>query len=308
MTLSIELFILDNLLMNYLMLRLAAALSGKRLSTLPTAMACTVGALYALFYLSGAAFFAHPAAKLLLGAAMALPLKRSWKSFPKAVLLLYVSAFFTGGLMLALSMALGGSMERGILVGTTPLRILLIGAVLTTFAPRLARLFISTVLSRKKRVRMLISFPDRTLELIALADSGNLLTDPLTGLPVVILRPGLQPPGGWPVPYETMSGSGTVLAKRPACLQVYAGGWVEIDCLTAESPRPLAGVDAIIDSSLLEEGDVLDGEDSGIFTTAVPDASDEAEEAGILHSLGGDAPGPVSATGGAAMDRTADEG
>lgn len=310
MKLSIELFLLDNLLMNYLVLKLASVLCGKRLRALPALAVCLLGAVAALLSMSSAPVLQTPPAKLLLGLLMALPLKRSWKRYYAAVLYLFIASFFMGGLMLVLSMVFGGGMSSGALIGTLSLRILLLSLAACAAAPRVARALVAVVLTRKKRVRMLVSLPDRTLELVALLDSGNLLTEPLSGLPVVVVKPGLLPEGGRPVPYRTMDSTGFVYAIRPISLQVDYGGWLEIDAFLAESPMPLDGADAIIDSALLTQGGICtdaepsDEQNSG----AVPAANRQANKTDLVHPFGRDAAAAVPGGGRAGVDQSIDAG
>lgn len=85
--------------------------------------------------------------------------------------------------MMALCLLLGGSLSGGALIGTVPLRVALLGAAAAALLPRPVRAFFSAVRGRSRRVRLRIVLDDRTLELTALADSGNLLTEPLSGKP-----------------------------------------------------------------------------------------------------------------------------
>ena len=74
MELSAELFVLDNLLMDLLMLRLAAAIGALRLRPVAAVLAAFLGAVYALLSMSALPLLAAPVPKLLLCAAASLPL------------------------------------------------------------------------------------------------------------------------------------------------------------------------------------------------------------------------------------------
>ena len=181
---------------------------------------------------------------------------------------------------------------------------------LPALVPAQPRALVAVVFTRKKRVRMLISLPDRTLELLALLDSGNLLTEPLSGLPVVVVKPGLLPLGGRPVPYRTMDSTGFLYAIRPISLQVDYGGWLEVDAFLAESPMPLDGADAIIDSALLTQGGICtDAEPSDEQTSgAVPAASCQTGKTDLVHPFRRDAAATVPGGGGAGVDQSIDAG
>lgn len=73
MELSAELFVLDNLLMDLLMLRLAAAIGALRLRPVAAVLAAFLGAVYALLSMSALPLLTAPVPKLLLCAAASLP-------------------------------------------------------------------------------------------------------------------------------------------------------------------------------------------------------------------------------------------
>ena len=244
--------------------------------------------------------------------AAALPLVHAPRDLPRAILALFVAACFLGGLLFALCMLLGGSLAGGVLMGTVPLRAALLGAVAALVAPRLVRSLTAAIRNRSRHVLLRVVLQDRTLLVQALADSGNLLTEPLTGKPVVILDRSLLPDcgGGRPVPYATLGGEGFLYAIQPRLLQAYVGGWHAIDALVAASDTRINGTQAIIDSALLPKGrrdtDVQTHMD--VVQAAVSAAPPAAAQAGAVHSFGGDAAGSVSGGGGTGLDHAPEGG
>ena len=310
MRVSIELFLLDNFLMDYLILKLAAVLNGKRMRSGLAIIFSAFGSVYALLSLTVCPILQHGAAKLLLGFCMAIPVARSRKKYVSALLYLYIAAFFSGGLMFALSITMGGSMRAGALMATVPIRAFLLSAALSAAAPRICRSILAVVQARSRTVKVMMSFPDRTLELTALVDSGNLLTEPISGLPVVVVQKGLLPTGGRPVPFRTIDGEGVLKALRPLSIQVCSEEWMEIDACAAEAPTRIDGADAIIDVALLTVGgfvnDVCEAENGDPwFVSTIPVDPGKAH---ILHPFRRDPAGPLSPGGGAGMDPEAVQG
>ena len=86
MELSAELFVLDNLLMDLLMLRLAAAIGALRLRPVAAVLAAFLGAVYALLSMSALPQLTAPVPKLLLCAAASLPLVSAPRDLPRALL------------------------------------------------------------------------------------------------------------------------------------------------------------------------------------------------------------------------------
>ncbi len=99
MRVSVELFLLDNLLMDYLILRLAAVFASVRLRALPALCAAAAGAVYALLATAYVPTLNTLVPKLLLGLVMALPLGRgrSRRAYLRGLACLYLAAFLSGG-------------------------------------------------------------------------------------------------------------------------------------------------------------------------------------------------------------------
>lgn len=243
----IELFLLDNALMDWLILRLAAALRGRRLVGWHAAAGCILGAFYAL-----GAYYWQPAGGLLgkaaFGCALALALSpKGWKDYSLGVLCLFIAAFSIGGLAFALALATGGRMEKGIIWTGLPLRTALCIALLASFLPRMAR----SILRRRQQGRLCLEVEHKGAHyrLEALVDSGSSLYDPLTGLPVIVAYlPALAAEAHQPIPVGTLAGASLLYALRPQHLR-FEGA--HLNALLAISPVPLQGMEALIPPAAL---------------------------------------------------------
>lgn len=312
MKVSVELFLLDNLLMNWLVLRLASVLVGKRLRYYVSLPASAAGALYALLSMTAAPFLLSVWPKLLFGALLACVLMVNRRGYWKCLIALYLSAFLLGGTMFGLAMLLGGEVSGGALIGTVPLRVLLITAALCFFLPRAALSLLAAYRSRMRHVRVRVDLADRSFIVWALVDSGNLLTEPVSGLPVIIVKAGLLPnEPGRPVPYAAMGADGWLNAIRPARVSAYAGDWYEINAYVAESAGPLGAEEAIIGADLLqaEERRSLHGSEAqdAHWEAVSPDTA-ARPEANPVSSLGRDPANAISGGGGGDVDRQAHAG
>lgn len=102
------------------------------------------------------------------------------------------------------------------------------------------------------------------LTLTALVDSGNLLRDPLTSLPVIVIsrraaarliplpRPGEIQPGMRLMRIRTLTGTSLMTIFRPARICISSGGgWQEIRALIGLSPDGYEGFQALLPASLL---------------------------------------------------------
>lgn len=203
-----------NLLADYLLLLSAARLRGLTLHRGRLAAGAVLGAVYAVVcLLPGLAWLRRGGPLLCCSALMSLAawgrdrgVWRTWLCF------LALSAAYGGGVVLALRLA--GSVPGRLGVVHVPLRVLIL-----SFAGFYALLRFCFARQEQKRGRELLPvelcFNGQTVRFIALRDTGNALTDPVSGRRVLIaerrvlfplLPPGL--PEDAVEAMEQLSGSG----------------------------------------------------------------------------------------------------
>ncbi len=255
MRVVIEVFLMDNALMNGLILLVAGAICGVRIRRVAACVLVFAGACYALAALWASGFLMHPALRIAFGFLMALGLRaQGWQGYLKAAAGVFLSAFALGGLMVLLCSLLGGEIENGVLYGSEALRATLLCMAAGCFLPRGIRTLRNSRLKREGYVRLRIADARGRRELAALVDTGNLLAEPLSGLPVIVVA-GAPFMDGRPVPYTSMGGSGMLYAKRPERVQVLLKDWVDIDAWVAYACRDVSGAQAIIGAVALPQGD-----------------------------------------------------
>lgn len=101
--------------------------------------------------------------------------------------------------------------------------------------------------------------------LTALVDTGNLLRDPLSGLPVIVISrraaqrliglpvPGKLNPGLRQMSIRTIAGASVMTVFRPTKIQMmHAGRWQTIDAMLGIAPDGYDGVQALVPSSILD--------------------------------------------------------
>jgi len=179
MTVYIDQVFLLNAIVDYLLLLCAAQLSGEPLRRGRMALAAVLGGLYAAaVFLPGWGFLSHILCKLAAGAAMCLAAFGSSRRLLRVSLVfLGVSAAFGGG-VLALALVTGRP-------ASLDLKALLLSAAvcyafLTLLFRRGARHGGGELAPAELRLG------ERSCRLTALVDTGNTLTDPVTGRPVMV--------------------------------------------------------------------------------------------------------------------------
>ena len=214
----VDTLFLLNAAVDYLLLLASARLAGEPLARLRFLLGAALGGLYAVaIFLPGLSFLARPPCRL--AAAVLMVLAAFWKSrrlLRQVVIFFALSCAFGGG-VLAIGL-LGGrglTLSNGVLYSGMDLKIVLLSAAgcygaLTLLFQRTGR---HTAASGELRpVRLTLG--ERQVSLIALVDTGNTLTDPATGRPVLVAEADcveeLLPPGIRPSPADLRDPAGTL--------------------------------------------------------------------------------------------------
>ena len=182
-----SLFLL-NLIMDYLLLLAAAKLAGEPIRRLRLALGAALGALYAAAVcLPGLGFLAHPLCKLGAAVLMVLLGFGGSRRLLRALLVFFgISCAFGGGIFaIGLLGGRGLSLKNGILYSAMDLRILLLSAAIcyvgfTLIFHRTARH------TARELTPAVLTLGEKRVALTALVDTGNTLTDPVTGRPVMV--------------------------------------------------------------------------------------------------------------------------
>lgn len=230
----IELFLLDNLLMDMLICRLAAAMCGRRLHIQRALAFSAAGAVYAAFAHTEPRLNVLPC-KILLCLIMAFALPcNGVREYLAGLAGMCAAAFIIGGSAFFAVYATGGAAD-GSLMGGVPLRIMLFAASAAAAMPPIARRI------RQRRIRneqtriLTVIRNDKTYILTAMVDSGSSLAEPVSGLPVAVAYLP-EETGNIPVPISTVKGSGLMPAFHPDRAE-YDG--IELDILIALSDIPI---------------------------------------------------------------------
>lgn len=182
-----SLFLL-NLVVNYLLLLSAGKLAGEPLRRCWLAVGAALGALYAAcVFFPGTGFLLHPLCKLGVGVLMLLLAYGGSRHLLRVTLVFFgVSAAFGGGIFaITLLGGRGMTLKNGIFYSGMDLRLILLSAagcyVLMTMVFRRAARH-----SPGELRKVTVTLAGRTICLTALRDTGNTLTDPVTGRPVLV--------------------------------------------------------------------------------------------------------------------------
>ena len=287
----VDTLFLLNALVDYLLLLAAARLAGEPLRRWRFALGAALGGLYAVgIFLPGLAFLAHPFCRVASAALMLLTAYGgSRRLLRQGVLFIALTCAFGGGVVaIGLLGGTGLTLGNGVFYSALDIKVVLLSAavcygVITLVFQRLGKHSAASgeLVAAKMRLG------ERTVSLTALVDTGNTLTDPVTGRQVVVAegerlfplfpkdhRPGppdLRDPtaamtrlgtGEWRarfrlLPYRSVGvDRGLLLALRVDALEV--DGQEEGPTLVALSPTPVSdggGYHALVGA--MDEGRIL---------------------------------------------------
>lgn len=200
MEIYLDIVILENIVINYLILLVTAKFSKNRSSNSRLLLGAVLGAAYlaTMLLLPEMKIYTTLLSKCLLSFAMiavTFHLKKL-SEFLKTLLIFYTSTFIFAGAGFALMFFNRdwGILRNGVMV--TPLSFfntswaeLLLALAVTLIILRVIWDMIQNRFLREKLLVLLrITFDKKAIELFALVDTGNSLHDPLTNMPVVVVE------------------------------------------------------------------------------------------------------------------------
>ena len=186
----IDTLFLLNLVVDYLLLLASARLAGKIIRRGRIALAALLGAGYAAaIFMPGLGFLAHPLCKLGAAVIMALTAFGGSRRLLRLLLVFLGLSCALGGCVLAVGL-LGGqglTLRSGVIYSAMDLKLVLLSsavcyAVFTLVFQRTARH------GSRELVPAVLTIGEHRVVLTALVDTGNTLTDPMTGRPVMVVE------------------------------------------------------------------------------------------------------------------------
>ena len=214
----VDTLFLLNALVDYLLLLGAARLAGERLRRLRFALGAILGGGYAVaIFLPGGAFLQRLPCRLAVLALMSVAAYGGSRRLLRQSLLFLALSCALGGGVLAVSL-LGGrglTLSGGVVYSAMDIKTVLLSAAGCYAAVTLVfRGLARHTASAGELAAVRLALDGRSVELTALRDTGNTLTDPVAGIPVLVAEGALLlpllPPG------TLMAGE---LADPVACME-----------------------------------------------------------------------------------------
>ena len=198
MTIYIDIVIIENLIMNYIILCATGIVSKNKIRHLRLIMASLLGAIYSVVaYMKILEIYSNIVLKILLSVIIVYIAynPQTVKKMCKQVLIFYLTSFVFGGVALYLIYFLKPQeifIKNGVYVGKYVLKVIFLGAIIAFIIVKISFKLIKTKINSKDMYcKIKVFIDEKVIQTIAMIDTGNLAKEPITNRPVVIIENNL---------------------------------------------------------------------------------------------------------------------
>lgn len=195
MTIYIDVVFFENLIMNSIILIATGIILKQKIKWIRIILASSLGAIYTIIsYISSLKIYSTFVLKLILSIIIIYiafnpqTVKQLWKS----ILIFYLTSFVFGGAAFALIYIVKPQdilMKNGLFLGTYPLKTVILSAVVAFIILITAFTIVKNKISKKDMFcNIEVELNNQKIETTAIIDTGNLLKEPITNTPVIILE------------------------------------------------------------------------------------------------------------------------
>ena len=195
MTIYLDVVLLENLCMNYIILFATAYIMKLKMKQWRLILSSLLGSIYAVVsYLEILPLYSNISMKILLSILMVYISfnTKGIKGLVKQLIIFYLTSFAFGGCAFALLYFIRPQdilMKNGVYIGTYPIKIALLGGIVGFIITYIAFRVVKTKIRKKDMIYSLtIKIEGKEVYLKAMLDTGNLLREPITGMPVIVVQ------------------------------------------------------------------------------------------------------------------------
>ena len=195
MIVYIDIILLENLCMNYIILFATAYIMKIKISHIRIIASSSIGAVYSIMlYMQILPIYSSIFMKIILSVVMVYIsyAPKSVKIAIKQLIIFYLISFAFGGCAFALLYFVKPQdifIKNGVYIGTYPLKIALLGGIVGFVITYIAFKIIKNKATKEEMIyKLKIKINDKTVEVNALLDTGNKLKDPITLVPVIVIE------------------------------------------------------------------------------------------------------------------------
>lgn len=197
-TIYVDVIFLENLIMNSIILYATAIILKIKPKTVRIIISSTIGSIYAIIlYVTNMKIYTSIISKIILSAIMVYVafnpqnVKKMWKQ----LLIFYLTSFVFGGVSLYLIYVIKPQnilMKNGMFAGQYVLKVIMLGAIVAFIIIKISLKIIKTKFNPKDiYCKIKFKLNGKQVETKAMIDTGNLVKEPITNTPVVIVESSL---------------------------------------------------------------------------------------------------------------------
>ena len=195
MTIYVDVVLLENICMNYIILFSTTYIMKIKRKHIRLFLSSLVGAVYAvLAYAEIVPLYANFIVKVILSIVMVYIAfyPKNFKGLLKELIVFYLVSFALGGCAFALLYIVRPQdifIKNGVYIGTYPLKIALLGGIVGFVITYIAFKVVKNKIVKNQIIyEVEISIEDKTLKTRLLLDTGNMLKDPISNSPVLVVE------------------------------------------------------------------------------------------------------------------------
>lgn len=195
MTIYIDIVLLENLVMNYIILLGTGYIIKARIKHIKLIISSLIGAIYALLaYMEIFPIYANFITKMILAICMIyIAFKpKKIKGLIKELIVFFLVSFSLGGCAFALLYMIKPQeifVKDGVYIGVYPLKIALLGGITGFVITYISFKVVKNHITKNEIIyNAIIKIEEKKLEIKVLLDTGNMLKDPITGDTVIIIE------------------------------------------------------------------------------------------------------------------------
>jgi stage II sporulation protein GA (sporulation sigma-E factor processing peptidase) len=183
------------LIINYIIIYATGIISKAKIKHIRIFAGSIIGALYAIiYYLINLKMYSTVILKIILSIIIIyISFKsKNFKTLAKQVLLFYLVSFVFGGAEIAIIYMVNSqniTIQNGVLVGNYTIKTVFIGIIVAYITVIIAFNIIRTKLSKKDLIcEIEVNFDGKVIKTKAMIDTGNMLKEPITNIPVIVME------------------------------------------------------------------------------------------------------------------------
>ena len=195
MTIYLDVVLLENLCMNYIILFATGYIMKIKMKQWKIILSSLLGGIYAVVsYLEILPLYSNFSMKILLSILMVYLAfgPKGIKKLAKQLIIFYLTSFAFGGCAFALLYFVRPQdilMKNGVYIGTYPIKIALLGGIVGFIITYIAFRIVKTKIRKKDMLyKLTIKIEGKEIFVKAMLDTGNLLREPITGMPVIVVQ------------------------------------------------------------------------------------------------------------------------